>query len=132
VLGGALGEAERDEAVVQLRIPCPWSLAEPVQRLVEAQHLPLRSGLDESRGLRHVHLFLELSVEEGGLDVEMVHRPGLLRGDGEEEPDGIEPGDGGKDFLEVNSLSLHIALGDEAGLVPECLTMLPFSSLFTL
>jgi hypothetical protein len=61
-------------------------LPEPIHRLAQSQHLPLITILDESGGLRDVHLFFKLTVEKRRLDIEVVHLPLLLRGDGEQQP----------------------------------------------
>jgi hypothetical protein len=43
-------EAEAEQGGVELLAPGPWSLMEPVQSLVEVQHLVLVPVVDEAGG----------------------------------------------------------------------------------
>jgi hypothetical protein len=78
VLRGTAGEPELLERGVELRVPGPWSLAQPIEGLVEAEHLASSVVALEAWRLRNVHLFLQLTVQECRLDVKVMDLPALM------------------------------------------------------
>jgi hypothetical protein len=71
-------EAHLLERVVQLGVPGLWCMPQSIQGLAQSEHLTLLPGDDEARGLPHVHLLLEVTVEESGLDIYVMDVPHLL------------------------------------------------------
>jgi hypothetical protein len=66
------------ESGVQLGVPSSWRLLQAIEGFAQAENLVLLAGDDESWRLVDVDLFLQVTVEEGGLDVHVVHTPSLL------------------------------------------------------
>lgn len=110
-------EPEGLQAAVEFGVPRPWCLTETVESLPEPKHLVLVAVVDEARWLRDVHLLLELAIEECQFDIHVVHLPALLCHKCNQQAHGLHSSDGREDFLEVNTLALHIPLGNEARLV---------------
>jgi hypothetical protein len=54
-----------------------WRLLQAVEGLAQVENLVLLAGDDESWWLVDVDL-LQVTVDEGGLDVHVVHTPSLL------------------------------------------------------
>jgi hypothetical protein len=69
----AAGEAEREQAAVQLGVLGARRLLEAVECLVQLQHLPFVPGGDETGRLLHVHLIHQFAVEERGFYIHVVH-----------------------------------------------------------
>jgi hypothetical protein len=113
------------EGGVQLGVPCSWRLPQAVEGLAQAENLVLLVGDDESGRLVDVDLLLQVTVEEGGLDVHVVHTPSLLGCQREEETNGLHPCDGRECVVEVDSLLLdkpttnqtHLVLDHRPGLI---------------
>jgi hypothetical protein len=74
----ALLKAHLLECGVELCVPGARCLAQAVECLAQAVHLPLFSGDGVARWLAHVGLLFEVTVEEGGLHVHVVDLPPLL------------------------------------------------------
>jgi hypothetical protein len=60
-------------------IPCSWSLLKPIERLRELIDMVEIPVILEARGLLHIHLPLDWSVEEGALHVHLKQLKGMVR-----------------------------------------------------
>jgi hypothetical protein len=68
-------EAQRDQVGGEAVVPHSRRLLQAVKGLVEPTHQLRVSSVNEADGLRAVDRLKEGAVEEGVLDVELVHRP---------------------------------------------------------
>ena len=68
----ALLEAHVLERGIQLSVPGARCLPQAVESLAKAVDLSFFSGDGEAGRLLHVHLLLEVAVEEGGFDIHVV------------------------------------------------------------
>lgn len=73
--------------------------------------------MDDSWWLGHVHLLCQVTIQERGLDVEVVYLPALLSGNGESHAHRVEAHDWSEDFIEVNTYALHVPFRHGASLV---------------
>jgi hypothetical protein len=74
-----LCEPELAERVIQLLIPGPWRLPQPIQCRPELQHLVFFSGGDETFRLLHIHFLRELAIEKCRLHVHVMDLPAFIR-----------------------------------------------------
>jgi hypothetical protein len=110
-------EAKGQQLGIKLLVPGAWGLAKSVQSFVKPEHLILVPFVDEARGLLDVDFFLELPIQKSRLHVHVMDAPAVVGCDGEEQAHGLLSCNRRKDLVEVDARLLHIALGDEAGLV---------------
>jgi hypothetical protein len=64
-------ESIRNEKVSKAFLPCSWSLLKSIERLRELIHMVVIPVILKARGLFHIHLLLDWSVEEGALHVHL-------------------------------------------------------------
>ena len=105
----ALLEPHLLESGVQLGVPSSGRLPQAVEGLAQAENLVLLAGDDESRRLVDVDLLLQVSVEEGGLDIHVVHTPSFLGRQREEETNRLHSRNGREGVVKVDSLLLNEA-----------------------
>jgi hypothetical protein len=75
MLCGAASEPKLAQGSIELGVPRPRGLSQPIERLARLEHL-LLSALDgEARSLLDEDCLHKLAVEESKLDVEVVHKP---------------------------------------------------------
>ena len=74
---------------------------------MQAKDLALLAGDDESWRLVDVDLLLQVTVDEGRLDVHVVGAPALLSCQHEKEMHGLHPCNRCEIIVEVDSLLLH-------------------------
>jgi hypothetical protein len=77
-LMSALLEAHVLERSIQHGVPGVRSLPQTIEGLAEAVDLSFSSGDGEARRLLHVHLLLEVVIEEGGFDIHVEDVPAFL------------------------------------------------------
>jgi hypothetical protein len=83
----ALLEAHLLECGIELHVLGTRCLAQAIECLAQAVHLPLFFGDGIARWLAHVDLLLEVTIEDGGLHVHVVDLPPLLSHQHEEDTD---------------------------------------------
>jgi hypothetical protein len=110
-------EAHLLERAVQFGVLGPRLLPQPVQGLAHSEHLALLLGDDEAEGLPYVHLLLEVTVEESGLDIHVMDVPPLLGSEREENADGLNANHRRECIIIVNPLLLDEVVCDEPPLV---------------
>jgi hypothetical protein len=72
-------------------------------------HLAFFSGNGEARWLAHIHLLLEVAVEEGGLDVHVVNTPPFLSRQRKEDLDRLHACHSGEGIVIVDPVLLDKA-----------------------
>jgi hypothetical protein len=76
-------ESIRNEKISKAFIPCSWSLLKSIERLRELGNMVGIPVILEARGLFHVHLLLDWSVEEGALHVHLKQLKRVVSGIGQ-------------------------------------------------
>ena len=74
----ALLEAHLLERGVELRVLGTRGLPQAIEGLAQAVHLIFFFGDNKTRWLAHVHLLLEVAIQEGKLDIHVVDLPHFL------------------------------------------------------
>jgi hypothetical protein len=74
--------------------------------------------VDEARRLHAVDLLVKVAMEEGILDVKLMHMPCAGRGDAENDADGGRLDDGTERLIKVNAGLLREATDNPSRLVP--------------
>jgi hypothetical protein len=92
-------------------------LLQPVEGLVELAHQLRVRGVNEASGLRIVDGLRECVVEEGDLDVELVHEPTSRERQSQHSPDGGRLDDGAEDLVVVHLGALSEPPEDPTSLV---------------
>jgi hypothetical protein len=110
-------EAHLLERAVQLGVPGPRRLPQPVQGLAQPENLALLPEDDEAEGLPHIHLLLEVAVEESGLDIQVMDTSPLLGSEREENADGLNASHGRECVIIVDPLLLDETACDEPRIV---------------
>jgi hypothetical protein len=80
-------------------------------------HLLFLYGDGEVRWLAHIDFFLEVSVEEGGLDIHMVDTPPFLSHKREEDSYRLHACNRSEGIIIVDSLSLEKTMRNQPSLV---------------
>lgn len=62
-------------------------------------------------GLQDEDLFLQLAIQEGGLDIHMMEGPSFTCSMGKQQPDRFQASYRGKHLVEVDPLPLDVPLG---------------------
>jgi hypothetical protein len=70
-----LHEAERDQVGGETIVPSSRHLLQAIEGLIESAHQFRVGGVNEVGGLREVGRLSECAIEEGVVDVELVHEP---------------------------------------------------------
>jgi hypothetical protein len=83
-------------------VPCSRHLLQVVEGLVEPAHQLRVCGVNEADGLRAVDGLRECAVEEGILDVELVHGPTPEDSQSQHSLDGGRLDDGAKGLVVVH------------------------------
>ncbi|WVZ64979.1 hypothetical protein U9M48_014417 [Paspalum notatum var. saurae] len=81
-------------------------------------YLVLLPGLSKPWGLLHVHLLLEIAVQERRLDVHVVHFPSFLSRQRQQQPHSFDASHRCKHLIVVDAVSLCVAFHHEPRLVP--------------
>jgi hypothetical protein len=68
----------------------------------------------ETRWLGIIDFLYRTTIQEGRLDIQMVHLLAVVSSYCEHKLNGLHPGNWSKYFIEVNALILHIPLHDES------------------
>jgi hypothetical protein len=98
-----------------------WCLLQSVQGAGEKAHTIGMLGVDEPSGLLTVHLFREMSMEEGVGDVYLVHRPSSGSGEVQNSPNRARFDNRSEHICEVDTGALTEASDHPARLVAlEC------------
>ena len=93
-------------------------LLQAVEELVEPAHQLRVSGVNEAGGLGAVDRLGEGAVEEGVLDVQLVHRPAPGDGEGQHSADDGGLHDGAESLIVVHTGALGEPPEDPTSLVP--------------
>ena len=107
-----------EEGGVKTSVPGAWASTEPVQGLVQFAHEVFGSLSNEPKWLKHVHIFVEDAIKEGGEDVELVDRPIEVGGDGEKKSNGLPSDYWCECIREVFTVFLFEAACYKSGFVP--------------
>jgi hypothetical protein len=98
-------------------VPCARGLLEAVERLVKPTDVVRMSRVDEARGLNAVDLLVKIAMEEGILDVQLVHRPRARGGNAEDDPDSGWLDDGTESLIKVDAGLLRESTNNPSCLV---------------
>jgi hypothetical protein len=98
-------------------VPRSQRLLQAIEGLVEPAHQLRVRGVNEAGGLRAVDSLGECAVEEGVLDVELVHGPTPGDSQSQQSPDGGRLDDGAEGLVVVHPRALSEAPKDPTGLV---------------
>ena len=96
---------------------------------MEFQHLVLIAGADEPRRLLHIHLLLEVTIQESGIDIHVVDFPTFMSRKLDEKMHRIHAHHRSENLVVVDPVVLHIPFMTSRTL---CLAAAPRSSLLTL
>jgi hypothetical protein len=112
-----LDEADGGQVGGKATVPCPWRLLEAVQGLVQPADQIWTVSVDEASGLAAVDSLRQSAMEEGILDIELMDRPVVGEGEGEDRANSGELDDGAEGLVVVHSGALGEAPKDPTGLV---------------
>jgi hypothetical protein len=65
-------ESIRNKKIPKAFIPCSWGFLKSLQHLRELIHMVGVPVILEARGLLHVHLLLDWSIEESALHIHLI------------------------------------------------------------
>jgi hypothetical protein len=99
-------------------VPCSRRLFQAVEGLVEPAHQLRVRGVNEGSGLRAVDGLGDCAMEEGVLDVELVHGPTPGDSQSQHSPDGGRLDDGSEGLIVVHLGALSEPPEDPTSLVP--------------
>ena len=97
--------------------PRTRALLQPINSLLEETHLRRLPLSNVPRRLLHEYLLIEVAVKEGIGYVQLMKRPGLIQGNGEENPDGAEARHRRECLMIVKTIGLRKATSHETRLV---------------
>jgi hypothetical protein len=114
--------------------PCPWSLFEPIEGLVEFAHMGRVVGVNETRRLGTVDCFGELTMQECIFDIQLMDGPLVGCGDAEDHTDRGRFHHRGECFIIVHTFLLSETTKNPTCFVPckgavrmELVTEYPFA-----
>ena len=110
-------KAIRKKQLRELVEPRTWALLQPIDSLLEETHLRRLPLSNVPRRLLHEYLLIEVAVKEGIGHVQLMKRPGLIQGNGEENPDGAEACHRREGLMIVKTIGLKKATSHETSLV---------------
>jgi hypothetical protein len=99
------------------RVPCSWCLLLAIEGLVELAHQLRVRGVNEVGELRAVDGIRECAMEEGILNVELVHGPTPKDSQSQHSPDGGRLDDGVEGLIVVHPGALSEAPEDPTSLI---------------
>ena len=97
--------------------PRTRALLQPIDSLLEETHLRRLPLSNVPRRLLHEYLLLEVAVKEGIVDVQLMKRPALLQGDGEDNTNGAEARHRREGLMIVKTIGLRKATGHQTRLI---------------
>jgi hypothetical protein len=112
-----LHEAQEDQVGGGAMVPRSRRLLQAIEGLVELAHQLRVRRVNEASGLRIVDGLRECVVEEGDLDVELVHEPTSRERQSQHSPDGGRLDDGAEDLVVVHLGALSEPPEDPTSLV---------------
>ena len=102
-------ETHLPEHLVQLLVPHSTRLLETIDGLQQVAD-PVWTSLDKALRLLHVHLCIQVCIDEGTGDVHTFQQQVLNRSNGKNQADGIPFGSGGIGLSEVKTRALGVTL----------------------
>jgi hypothetical protein len=103
-LRGHEAETVREEG--EALVPRTWSLLQAVERLVKPAHMVWKTCVNKTWRLLTIDLLVQVAVEEGVLDVQLMDWPRTRDGDDEDDADRGRLHNGTKGLVEVHPMLL--------------------------
>jgi hypothetical protein len=104
-------ESDVNKKVFHFGIPSSGSLLKTIKIFLMVTNKAIVI-LDISKRLFHADFFLQISMQEGGINIHLMDLPFMCGSKGKNKVDGIHFGYRGKGFIIVNSFNLGKSFGN--------------------